>query len=196
MARHQHALHGDPERFGAVADFIGSRYGSRVRTIADVAGGQGLLCRILRKKYNYDCEVVDPRGWTLRGIPNRREKFEASMADYYDLIVGLHPDEAMREVAQAALLRPAILVPCCNIWSENKLGRDALLDAIERTYREHRLSYQRVGFSFKGPMNIGILSEPGSAGQVVGADRRLRSSEQIAGEKGHDDSGPDQGLAG
>jgi hypothetical protein len=176
MARHQHTLQGDPARFEAVADFIGSHYGARVRYIADVAGGQGLLCRILRKKYNYDCEVVDPRGWTLRGVPDRRERFEASMADYYDLIVGLHPDQAMREVVQAARLRPAILIPCCNFWSESKLGRDELMDAIERTYRQHRLSYQRVEFAFKGPMNLGILSEPGSEGQVVGADSRREGS--------------------
>jgi len=67
----RHRFHGDPERFAVVARFIHERYGSGVRYIADVAGGQGMLARILRKKYNYDCEVVDPRGWTLRGVPSR-----------------------------------------------------------------------------------------------------------------------------
>jgi len=46
-----------------VADFIHSRYARTVRYIADVAGGQGMLTRILCKRYHYDCEVVDPRGW-------------------------------------------------------------------------------------------------------------------------------------
>ena len=50
--------------------------------IADVAGGQGMLSRILRKKYNYDCEVVDPRGYVLKGVPNRAEEFDAETADY------------------------------------------------------------------------------------------------------------------
>ena len=76
-----------------------------------MAGGRWLLSRILRKKYNYDCEVVGPRGWTLKGVPNRPVEFEAAMADYYDLIIGLHADEATRAVAAAALSRPTILVP-------------------------------------------------------------------------------------
>jgi len=163
MGRDQHHFHGDPKRFEGVAAFIYERYGSSVRYIADVAGGQGLLCRILRKKYNYDCEVVDPRGWTLKGIPSREEEFDASMADYYDLIVGLHPDEATRAVAVAAQVRPAILIPCCNFWSEEKLGRDELVEAIEEHYREHGVRYEKVVFPFRGPKNVGLVSEPPTA---------------------------------
>jgi hypothetical protein len=160
--RQQHRFHGDPERFEVVAEFICDRYGRSVRYIADVAGGQGMLCRILRKKYNYDCEVVDPRGWTLRGVPGRTVELSLSEAGYYDLIVGLHPDEATRVVAQAALIRPAILIPCCNFWSDEKLGRDELIEAIEDYYREQRIGFDRVQFSFKGPKNIGIVSTPPS----------------------------------
>ena len=160
MSRHQHRLHGDPQRFDALAAFIDERYGSDVQYIADVAGGQGMLSRVLRKKYNYDCEVVDPRGWTLKGIPNRAEEFGAGMADYYDLIVGLHPDEATRAVAEGALVRPAIVIPCCNFWSEEKLGRDELVEEIEEYYRENGVGYERVIFPFKGPKNVGIVSEP------------------------------------
>jgi len=158
MSRHR--FHGDPGRFQAVASFVHDRYGSTVRFIADVAGGRGMLCRILRKKLNYDCEVIDSRGWTLRGVPSRQEDFDPSMADYYDLIIGLHPDEATRAVAQAALVRPAILIPCCNFWSDSRLGRDELLEAIEDYYREHSVVFERVAFPFRGPKNIGIVSEP------------------------------------
>lgn len=119
-----------------------------------------MLSRVLRKKYNYDSEVVDPRGWTLKGIPNRAEEFDAGMADYYDLIVGLHPDEATRAVAEGALVRPAIVIPCCNFWSEEKLGRDELVEAIEEYYRENGVDYERVAFPFKGPKNVGIVSKP------------------------------------
>ena len=158
MSRHR--FHGDPTRFQAVASFICDRYGSTVRTIADVAGGQGMLCRILRKKYNYECEVVDSRGWVLRGVPTRKEDFVPSMADYYDLVIGLHPDEAARPVAEAARIRPAVLIPCCNCWSKEKLGRDELPEAIEGYCRQHRVEFHRVTFPFKGPKNIGIVSEP------------------------------------
>ena len=158
--RNRHRFHGDPTRFAVVAAYIQKRFGTTVRHLADVAGGQGMLCRLLRKKYNYDCEVVDPRGWTLQGVPNRPVEFDPSMADYYDLIISLHADEATRPVAQAALLRPVLLVPCCNFWSEEKLGRDELLEAIEDYYHHNHVACERVAFSFKGPKNIGIVSEP------------------------------------
>ena len=156
----QHRFHGDPNRFEIVASYIQRRFGTNVRYLADVAGGQGMLCRLLRKKYNYDCEVVDPHGWTLQGVPNRRVDFEPGMADYYDLIISLHADEATRPVAQAALQRPALLIPCCNFWSDEKLGRDELLEAIEGYYRNHQVAFERVTFPFNGPKNIGIVSEP------------------------------------
>jgi hypothetical protein len=78
------------------------------------------------------------------------------------LIVGLHPDEAMRAVAKAALVRPAIMVPCCNFWSKEKLGRDPLLEAVEDYYRQHQITFERVTFAFKGPKNIGLVSDPSS----------------------------------
>ena len=163
--KRRHRFHGDPGRFDVVAEYVSERYGKRVQYIADVAGGQGMLTRILRKKYNYECEVVDPRGWTLKGVPARSREFAPPLASYYDLIVGLHPDEATRAVAEAALVRPTILIPCCNFWSEEKLGRDELVAAIAAFYRDHKVRYERVAFGFKGPKNIGLVSEPpGSQG--------------------------------
>ncbi len=103
-----------------MATFIYERYGSSVNYIADVAGGQGMLSRILRKKYNYEAEVVDPRGWTLRGVPNRAEEFDPALAPYYDLIVGLHPDQATRAVAEAALVKPVIIVPVLAIFGPRR----------------------------------------------------------------------------
>ena len=92
----RHRFHGDRTRFEVVAAFIYERYGRTVQYIADVAGGQGMLCRILNKKYGYTCEVVDPRGWRLKGVPGRAEELDPALAGYYDLVVGLHPDEATR----------------------------------------------------------------------------------------------------
>ncbi len=158
MSRHR--FHGNPERFKIVADFIADRYWKDVKYIADVAGGRGMLSRILEKKYNYVCEVVDPRGWVLKGVDNRSVEFDPAWASYYDLIVGLHPDEAMRSVAEAALVRPTLMLPCCNFWSEKKLGTIELVSAVEEYYRENGVIYSRVTFPFKGPKNIGIVTEP------------------------------------
>ncbi|MEZ4727559.1 MAG: hypothetical protein R3E79_10545 [Caldilineaceae bacterium] len=158
MSRHR--FHGDPERFAVLADYIADRYWHTVHFIADVAGGQGMLARILTKKYNYEAEVIDPRSYTLKGVASQTRMFDKELATYYDLIVGLHPDEATRAVAEAALVRPTILIPCCNFWSAEKLGQEELLQAIEQFYQDHGLPYERVKLPFKGPKNIALISEP------------------------------------
>lgn len=156
-----HRFNGDANRFGAVAEYIGSHFKGRVHYIADVAGGQGMLCRMLFKKYNFDCTVIDPRLHVLPGVKNRQEEYKKDMADYYDLIVGLHPDEALRDVAQSALIRPVVLIPCCNFWSKNeRLGRDALLEKIAEFYTKNEVTFEKVTFDFEGPKNIGLVSKP------------------------------------
>lgn len=157
----RHRFHGDPNRFQVVADYIAKNYKGRVATIADVAGGQGMLTKILRKKYNFDAEVIDTREYVLKGVQLRKEEYNPDMADYYDLIIGLHPDQATRAVAESALIRPTILIPCCNFWSrEKKLGRDALLEEIGRYYKQNNIKFKKVTFDFEGPKNIGLVSEP------------------------------------
>ena len=156
-----HRFHGDPNRFPVVAQFVAEKYKGRVKTITDVAGGQGMLSRILAKKYNFECEVIDPRGHTLVGVTSRAEENRANMAPYYDLVVALHPDEALKEIVNSALVRPVVLVPCCNFWSdEEKLGRDALIQKIEEFYKRNSINYERVTFDFEGPKNIGLISTP------------------------------------
>ena len=64
----RHRFHGDPARFEVVGRFIADRFPD-ARYVADVAGGQGMLTRILRKRFGFEAEVIDPRGWALRGVP-------------------------------------------------------------------------------------------------------------------------------
>jgi len=154
----RHRFHGDVARFGSVTKVVSDRFGKCVRYIADVAGGQGMLTRQLNKQ-GYEAEVIDPRGWTLVGVPSRQEEYKADMADYYDLVVGLHPDEALREIVASASLRPTLVIPCCNFWDrDTKLGRDELLNEIEIFYRQHKVTYERVTFDFSGPKNIGFVT--------------------------------------
>lgn len=156
-------FHGDTKRFEAVAEFIACRYGKDIKYIADVAGGQGMLSRILHKKYNYHIEVIDPRRYQLIGVPSRAMPYTSDMADYYDLIIGLHPDEATREIAKSAIRRPVVLIPCCNFWIQGeKLGSLALVEAIEQFYTEQQIPFERVIFDFEGPKNIGLISAPPS----------------------------------
>ena len=161
MSRKQHLLYGDPRRFDVVADFVISRFSrAGVEYVADVAGGKGLLTRTLSKRGNFICELIDPRKTVLKGIRHRAEQFQAEMADYYDLLLGLHPDDALRELVKAALIRPVVLIPCCNFWDDQRRGCEELLEAIEDFYRQNSVDFKRVTLDFKGPKNIAIVSEP------------------------------------
>ena len=60
-----------------LAEFIDESYGKRVTYIADIAGGQGMLARVLTKRFNYECDVIDPRGWALKGVSSRVEEFDS-----------------------------------------------------------------------------------------------------------------------
>lgn len=44
--------HGEDRHFTIMADFSYEYYGKNTRYVADVAGGQGLLSRLLAKRYN------------------------------------------------------------------------------------------------------------------------------------------------
>ncbi len=156
----RHRCHGDGRRFGEVAAFIADQYGRDVHYIADVAGGQGMLSRLLAKKFRYACEVIDPRGNVLKGVANRAEPFLSEMAPYYDLLIGLHPDQALRPLAEAALLRPTLIVPCCNFWAPEKLGQQELLAALESFWDDAAVTFERVSFDFSGPHNIGVATRP------------------------------------
>ncbi len=154
-----HRFHGDERRFEATADFVAARF-PQAQTAADVAGGQGMLARILRKRHNIYCDVVDPRGWVLRGVSSRTEEYRADMAGYYDVVIGLHPDHALHEVVSSAHVRPVVVVPCCNFWSsDTRLGRDELLAAIEKHHAAHGTS-ERVILDFNGPHNRAVVLLP------------------------------------
>lgn len=170
MGRQQHKFKGAPYRFDVLSMFIGEYFGNDIEYIADVAGGQGVLSKQLAKTYNYHAEVIDPRGWRIKGVPGREEEFDPSIASYYDLILGLHPDEATRPIAEAAHMRPVLVIPCCNFWSDEKLGRDELVEAIEEYYGEHSIKYKRITFPFRGPKNIGILSIPPDSEEEIVSD--------------------------
>ena len=151
--------HGDQSRFRVVADFIYDRFGNSIKYIADIAGGQGMLSRLLNKKYNYESEVIDPRHYQLVGVKNRECEYRSEMAGFYDLIVGLHPDEATRDVVESAGTRPVLVVPCCNFWDKSrKLGAKELVADIAAWLDENGIRYEIVQFRFKGPKNVGILT--------------------------------------
>jgi hypothetical protein len=156
----RHRFHGDPARFDVVARFIADRF-PQARYIADVAGGQGMLTRTLRKRFGFEAEVIDPRGWALKGVPARTEFYTPAMADYYDLVVGLHPDQALRSVVESAAKVTVLVVPCCNFWTGDiRLGRDELIEQISEFHDSLGGISQRVSLAFSGPANHGLILGP------------------------------------
>ena len=146
-------------RFEEIAEFVYERFGNSIKYIADVAGGQGMLTRTLNKKYNYDCEVIDPRHYQVVGVKNRECEYKSEMASFYDLIIGLHPDEAIRDVVESAKVRPVLVLPCCNFWDRTKkLGTKEMVEEICKWLKENNIKYEVITFNFKGPKNIGILT--------------------------------------
>lgn len=154
----KHKFHGDAARFEVVAEYIAKTFGKDIKYIADVAGGQGMLSRLLNKR-GYEAEVIDPRGWTMVGVDNRKEEYSSEIADFYDLVIGLHPDEAIRPVVESAKTSQVLIIPCCNFWDRSKkLGRDALLAEIESYFKINKIKFQKVTFDFRGPQNIGFIT--------------------------------------
>lgn len=118
-----------------------------------------MLSRILSKKYNYDVEVIDPRHYQIVGVKNRECYYKSDMAGYYDLIIGLHPDGAIRDVVESAKTRQVLVVPCCNFWDKTKkLGTKEMIVEISKWLYENKIKYEIITFKFKGPKNIGILT--------------------------------------
>jgi hypothetical protein len=162
--RQQVRCHGDDRRFDAIAALFAERFAGRVRFVADVAGGQGLLSRILRKRYNVESEVIDPRGRTLKGVPSRPERFDPANAAYFDLVIGLHPDEALRSVVVASLVGPTILVPCCNYWSSRRMGIKEMCAEIAAWYRLQGVSFETIDLEFSGPYSRSFVTLPPRVG--------------------------------
>ena len=85
------------------------------------------------------------------------------MADYYDLVVGLHPDEALRSVVESAAKSAVLVIPCCNFWSrETKLGRDQLIERIAEFHNSHGGKSEHVVLDFRGPKNHALILLPTS----------------------------------
>ena len=152
---------GDSRRFEILADFVQRNFPPPLK-IADVAGGQGYLGFILTQK-GYDCTVIDPRKTDLskkerqlsrrKGIHFKRirSKFNAGMAEEFDLIIGLHPDEATEEICQAAKIKPVILIPCCKYWNgiENH-GSLSMAETIRTFFKKNKIDWWETQLRMNG----------------------------------------------
>ena len=104
---------GDPKRFDLFAGLVSSR-APKAAQIADVAGGKGYLRAAMGDRGFSRVTTWDKRASKIPGNQVYRY-FDWATAPKYDLVVGMHPDEATDHIiCYAGKHRvPAFICPCC-----------------------------------------------------------------------------------
>ena len=106
---------GDPRRFDAFARLIEHEF-DPTWTIADVAGGKGILQAALRERGFHRITTWDRRRRTVYSRHGHRYGyFTHTTAARYDALLAMHPDEASDHAILYAGHHqiPALLCPCC-----------------------------------------------------------------------------------
>jgi len=104
---------GDPRRFDLFSSLIRQHF-SLTAQIADVAGGKGYLQVALKEKGFTHITTFDKQR-----NPNKQRReyrwFDNSIIKPFDLLVGMHPDEATDVIIIEAAKRkiPFVICPCC-----------------------------------------------------------------------------------
>jgi len=140
---------GDSRRFDLFAKVIRNNFPvDRYSIVADVAGGKGYLQTALRS-YGYEVITFDQR----RKKQNKPGKFKyqyrwfnSTVNKEFDLLVGMHPDEATDVIIIEAARRnvPFVICPCCvKPCAEIYWGKHSYLDWIVHLKKLAR----RHGFS-------------------------------------------------
>lgn len=104
---------GDSRRFDLFAAFIERQVSNKNARIADVAAGKGYLSLALRQRGFKNVISFEPKSRNkIKGLQYKARYFEGGD---FDVIVGMHPDQATDVILdEAARIRAtAIVVPCC-----------------------------------------------------------------------------------
>ncbi len=108
---------GDKRRFDLFAKLIQGNFSDTGWAIADVAGGKGYLQLALvefgyRQVVTFDVRSSESLGGKIK---YRHQFFGPKVKGKFDLIVGMHPDEATDVIIVEAAKRgiPFVVCPCC-----------------------------------------------------------------------------------
>ena len=106
---------GDRRRFDLLGKHIATHFPNKQIKIADVAGGKGFLNLWLWEHGYINVTTYDKRhkGRASRIIDYKYGLFKDG--SQYDLLVGMHPDEATDVIIVEAVKNniPFVVVPCC-----------------------------------------------------------------------------------
>jgi len=110
---------GDSKRFTLFAQYIFKNFPIQKYTrIADIAGGKGYLQKELCK-LGYIVTTYDKRHHHIKDsfLKFKYKYFDKNIKEEYDLLIGLHPDEATDVIITEAYNRkiPFVIVPCCTL---------------------------------------------------------------------------------
>lgn len=131
---------GDSRRFIETSKFIQRNYHSNLN-ILDVAGGSGELSKIL-SSLGYHTTIIDPK-LTISKMDCRKYKIQTIKKLFdmsfdiseYDVIVGLHPDEATEIIIKrcTSFKKPFVVIPCCVIpqFSNSKFNSNSWISHLK-----------------------------------------------------------------
>jgi len=109
---------GDERRFQRFGELIKSKFPpAQYQHIADIAGGKGQMQQALIHS-GYSIITYDKRKGRkdrLGRFNYRYQYFSSEIKDRFDLLIGMHPDEATDVIIVEAIKRniPFAIVPCC-----------------------------------------------------------------------------------
>ena len=104
---------GDGNRASIFAKFMSRNF--QPCRVADIAGGRGGLSKEL-KKHHFISVVIDPCRGQEKNTVKIFQKVENVSLKNFDLLVGMHPDEATEYIIKEGLRlgKAFAVVPCCS----------------------------------------------------------------------------------
>lgn len=106
---------GDSRRWDMFSKIISTNFPDRNLRIADVAGGKGYLNLALSGLGYRSVVTFDKRYKRLRSVRYKYGFFSYNESEYFDLIVGMHPDEGTDHIIEYSKKNavPFVVCPCC-----------------------------------------------------------------------------------
>jgi hypothetical protein len=161
---------GDPARHRAFADLIADRWPDRSLRVADVGGGHGHLNAALYQHGYRSVITFDKRRKRWGRAHYVYGTFGPHVSRRFDLVVGMHPDEATDVLMAWAIDRglPFAVVPCCTrptAWPyERRAGQDEWIDHLAMATTDRGYLVDRIELPIAGARRvlIGTPSQNGS----------------------------------
>ena len=158
---------GDSRRFQVFAQFISKQFPHQDTHIADVAGGKGDLQLALRELGYTNVTTFDKRKKKkiTRGVRYQHRWFDTGVKQDFNLLLGMHPDEATDVIVVEAARRsiPFAIVPCCvmpnaiTFWGQHNYRTWLSWLETNASKRGHRVERFYLNIQGKNTVLLGRL---------------------------------------